>query len=66
MSYEDDEEETSFEFELLNSDCLTIATLVCKADKEITPDVYASALREYADRIESILSMAECSDNLLN
>lgn len=60
--YEEEESEVDeyeFEFELLNSsDGLTV-TLVCSADRILTPDEYAGALRAFADRIDSIVTMAE-------
>jgi len=49
----------SFEFELLNSDDGRLITLVCALDREISPEEYAEALRAFADHIESLTAMAE-------
>lgn len=65
---EDDEsdftDDIEFSFELLNSADGLIITLACISSKEMLPDEYAKALRDYADRIESIMSMAEVSTTL--
>ena len=63
-AYEADD--ISFEFELLNSDDMLITTLVCSADKPLDPCEYAQALRAFADRIDSIVTMAEVSGNTVN
>lgn len=59
-------DEIDFEFELMNSVDGKLITLVCTSNKELTPDEYAQALRQFADRIESIITMSEASSNLIN
>ena len=62
----DDLDDVEFEFELLNSDDCRLITLVCTADRELSPDEYAQALKMFAERIESIVTMAEASGHTLN
>jgi hypothetical protein len=67
MDYEDDDlDEIAFEFELLNSDDQKIITLVCTTDREILPEEYAEALRAFADRLDTIMTMAEASGGTIN
>lgn len=56
----------SFEFELLNSEDGKVITLVCHTDQRLAPDEYAEALRNFADRVETLCSMSEASDGPLN
>lgn len=55
-----------FEFELLNSEDERIITLVCHSDRIMDPQEYADALRSFADRIDSIATMADVSGQSLN
>jgi len=68
MMYEEDDllADIDLEFELLNSDDGKLITLVCTADKELSPDEYAQALKLYAERIEAIVTMTEVSGHILN
>lgn len=61
-----DVETFSFEFELHSTDDGKIITLVCTTDRELTPDEYAQALQEFAERIDSIVNMNEVVSDLLN
>jgi len=63
---EESRTELGFEFEMLNSADGKIITLVCTADTELTPDEYVTALRAFADRIETILTIGEEVDGTLN
>lgn len=63
---QDDLIEFNFEFELLNSDDGKIVTLVCSSDRILEPNEYAMALREFANRIETILTMSEVESGPLN
>lgn len=61
------EEEIDFEFELVNSDDGRVITLVCRTPRELFPDEYAQALKAFADRIESLISMQmDVDGNILN
>ena len=62
----DIETDCNFEFEMLNSADGKIITLVCTADKELTPDEYVTALRAFASRIETILTLGEETAGTLN
>lgn len=62
---EGDEEDLEFEFELLNSPDSKIITLVCSSKRPLSPDEYAEALKAFADRIDSIMSLSD-ADNTLN
>jgi hypothetical protein len=62
--FEYEEDGTEFEFELLNSEDGKTVTLVCHSDKALAPDEFAQALRSFADRIDSIITMAEVSSSL--
>lgn len=63
--FEDDfTDDIEFSFELVNSEDGLIVTLACVSSKELMPDEYAKALRDYADRIETITTMAEISSIL--
>jgi len=71
--YDDEEDdygyeqsECRFEFEMLNSADGKIITLVCTSDEELTPDEYATALRAFATRIETILTIGEGSEGSMN
>lgn len=68
MDYKDwnDSDGTEFEFELMNSENGLHITLVCRSDKPLEPYDYAQALRAYADRIDSILSIGDLSAGTLN
>lgn len=59
---EEDFEEYEYEFELMNSNDEKLITLACRSSKVLDPTEFAEALRNYADRIESILSMSELSE----
>lgn len=61
-----DVEELEFEFELLNSEDGRLVTLVCKSERELSPDEYAEALRAFADRIESLCIMSEANPSTMN
>lgn len=63
---EEGEDSYGYEFELLNSEDGKIITLVCSSERLMTPDEYAQALAAFAERIESILTMAELSNSTLN
>lgn len=59
-------EELDVEFELLNSEDCQLITLVCRSSKPLAPEEYALALIGYAERIETISSMAEVSGSTIN
>jgi hypothetical protein len=63
---EDDEDVMAYEyeFELMNSEDGHIVTLVCHSNKMLEPCEYAEALRTFADRIDSIVTMAEVGNTL--
>ena len=61
------EEELDFEFELVNSEDGRVITLVCRTSRELFPDEYAQALKAFAERIESVVSMnSEVEKSTLN
>lgn len=69
MSADDDFDEslddgTEYEFEVFNSEDGLFVTLTCFSTKELAPDEYAQALRAFADRIESIVTMSEVSGQI--
>lgn len=45
-------ESVNFTFELLNSDDGKTVTLVCVAERELTPDEYVKALKEFTKQID--------------
>lgn len=59
-------DELDFQFELLNDDDLRVITLVCTASRPLAPDEYACALMAFAERIESLATMAEVSTGTMN
>lgn len=66
--HQDDEpeDENNFEFEVLNSEDGRIVTLVCFSQQELNPLEYAEMLRAFADRIDSLSTMAEIDMNSIN
>jgi len=62
----EDADEFEFEFELLNSEDSRTVTLTCHSTRPLEPSEYADALRAFADRIDSLLTMSEVSGNALN
>lgn len=55
-----------FEFELHTSDDGHTITLLCYADKELTPEEYSMALKEFAGQIEVIVNMTDVQSGPLN
>ena len=53
------EEDYEFEFEIVNSECGLLVTLVCDASRPLTPDEYADALIAFAERIRILGNMNE-------
>ena len=66
MDHDDDIDEISFQFELLNSVDEKTITLVCSSDKPLNPDEYREALRSFLERLDTIMSLDETNGNLLN
>lgn len=60
------DDEGQFEFEILNSHDGKIITLVCRSDKELHPLEYADAIVKYAERIKTLVSLSEFSNNSIN
>lgn len=66
MQFEDEDDEIEYSFELLNSDDGKLITLVCSCDKEMNPTEFAEALKQFADRIESLVTLTEAESGTVN
>lgn len=61
---EDFDEDFEFEFQLLNSEDGKIITLVCSANRELSPDEYVQALIAFAERMEALSSLSDASNTM--
>lgn len=61
-----EDEEYEYEMEIMTDDDKKLITLTCVSSKLLTPDEFAEALRAYADRIDTLLSMRDLSSNTIN
>jgi len=54
----------NFEMEVLRDETETLITLSCKSDRPLTVDEYVFAIRSFADRIETLTSIAELANTV--